>query len=128
MNIEHIALYTADLARAKSFYCKYFGFSAGAHYCNPTRGFQSYFLSAESGARLEIMSRPGLKDRAINNGETTGFSHMAFSLGSETAVNRLFKQLTEAGCKVVSEPRTTGDGYYEACLYDLDGNRIEITI
>lgn len=128
MKIEHIALYTADLERAKSFYCKYFGFSAEAYYSNPKREFGSYFLSAQSGARLEIMTRRGLGATAVNGGENTGLSHIAFSVGSDEDVNHLFKQLVEAGCKVVSEPRTTGDGYYEACLYDPDGNRIEITV
>lgn len=128
MNIEHVALYTADLERAKSFYCKYFSFGAGACYSNPTRGFQSYFLSAASGPRLELMTRPGLSTKAVNDGELAGFSHLAFSLGSKEKVNQLFKELTDAGCEVVSEPRTTGDGYYEACLCDFDGNRIEITV
>jgi lactoylglutathione lyase len=27
----------------------------------------------------------------------------------------------------VSEPRRTGDGYYESCVLDPDGNRLEIT-
>jgi len=27
---------------------------------------------------------------------------------------------------VVGEPRYTGDGYYESCILDPDGNRIEI--
>lgn len=128
MNIEHVALYTADLEQAKVFYCKYFGFTAGDCYTNPKRGFQSYFLSAVSGARLELMTTPGLSARAVNNGELAGFSHIAFSLGSKEKVNQLFKELTDAGCEIVSEPRTTGDGYYEACLYDFDGNRIEITV
>lgn len=128
MKIEHVALYTADLERAKSFYCHYFGLSAGARYGNPKDGFQSYFLCARDGARLEIMTRPGLDATAVNNGEGAGFSHIAFSVGSEEGVDRLTKQLSEAGCKLVSEPRTTGDGYYESCLYDLDGNRIEITV
>jgi lactoylglutathione lyase len=32
-----------------------------------------------------------------------------------------------ANFKVVSEPRTTGDGYYESIVLDPDGNRVEIT-
>jgi len=27
---------------------------------------------------------------------------------------------------VISEPRTTGDGYYESVVLDPDGNRVEI--
>lgn len=27
----------------------------------------------------------------------------------------------------ISGPRTTGDGYYESCILDPEGNQIEIT-
>jgi lactoylglutathione lyase len=29
---------------------------------------------------------------------------------------------------IVSEPQTTGDGYFESCVLDSDGNRVEITV
>ncbi|MDY7028447.1 MAG: glyoxalase/bleomycin resistance/extradiol dioxygenase family protein, partial [Spirochaetota bacterium] len=29
--------------------------------------------------------------------------------------------------RIVSEPRRTGDGYFESCVLDPEGNRIEIT-
>lgn len=128
MKIEHIALYTADLERAKRFYCEYFGFSSGVRYSNSKVGFKSYFLSTGSGSRLELMTRPGLKTAATNDGEGAGLSHVAFSIGSAAGVDCLTRKLVEIGCKIVSGPRTTGDGYYESCLYDLDGNRIEITV
>ena len=32
------------------------------------------------------------------------------------------------GYKVVSGPRTTGDGYYESCIVAVEGNQIEITV
>ena len=31
------------------------------------------------------------------------------------------------GYPVISGPRVTGDGYYESCILDPEGNRIEIT-
>ena len=36
--------------------------------------------------------------------------------------------LENDGIEVISKPRTTGDGYYEACILDPDGNKIEITV
>jgi lactoylglutathione lyase len=32
-----------------------------------------------------------------------------------------------AGVRIVSAPRLTGDGYYEAVISDTEGNLIEIT-
>ena len=29
---------------------------------------------------------------------------------------------------MVDDPRTTGDGYYEAVVADPDGNRVELTL
>ncbi len=35
---------------------------------------------------------------------------------------------TAPGYAVISGPRTTGDGYYESCILDLENNQIEITV
>ena len=32
------------------------------------------------------------------------------------------------GYETISGPRTTGDGYYEACVLGFEDNQIEITI
>lgn len=53
-------------------------------------------------------------------------AHLAFSVGSTTKVDQLTEQLRQAGYRVASEPRTTGDGFYESVILDPDGNRIEI--
>ena len=56
-----------------------------------------------------------------------GIIHIAFSLGSREAVDRLSEQLRKDGFKILDGPRQTGDGYYECAFLDPDGNRIEIT-
>ena len=53
---------------------------------------------------------------------------MALSVGSKALVDELTAKLRQDGYPVVSEPRSTGDGYYESCVLDPDGNRIEITV
>jgi lactoylglutathione lyase len=35
--------------------------------------------------------------------------------------------MRQDGHCIHSDPRTTGDGYYESVVFDPDGNRIEIT-
>lgn len=96
-------------------------------HANNTTGFRSFFLQFEDGARLEIMNKPNMDDgeKAL---ERTGYSHIAFSMGSREAVERLTDRLREDGFQVVSGPRTTGDGYYESCIVGVEENQIEITI
>ena len=59
--------------------------------------------------------------------EFIGFAHLAFSTGSKDQVDRLTERLRQAGYKVIGEPRTTGDGFYESVILDPDNNRIEIS-
>ena len=58
----------------------------------------------------------------------TGYSHIAFSVGSIEKVDELTMKLEEAGYPVDSGPRTTGDGYYESCVVAIEENQIEITV
>ncbi|MBP0959780.1 MAG: VOC family protein [Oscillospiraceae bacterium] len=126
MMIEHIAMYVNDLERTKTFFVKYFGAKSNEGYRNKSTGFRSYFLSFDSGSRLEIMNKPELKDdkKSLTR---TGYSHLAFSLGSKSAVDNLTEKLKSDGYSVISGPRTTGDGYYESCVIDIEGNQIELT-
>ncbi|MBM6687472.1 VOC family protein [Collinsella tanakaei] len=127
MRIEHVALYVNDLDAAKQFFTRYFGARSNELYHNATTGFRSYFLSFDDGARLEIMTRPDMDDLEKPLART-GFVHLAFSVGSPEAVDRLTAQLAANGYRVASGPRTTGDGYYESCIVALEGNQIEITV
>ena len=127
MHIEHIAMYVNDLEKARTFFMRYFGASSNEGYHNPRTDFRSYFLSFDCGARLEIMNKPLMSDteKGLNR---TGYIHIAFSLGSKSAVDELTERLKADGYEVISGPRTTGDGYYESCIVGIEGNQIEITV
>lgn len=127
MRIEHIAMYVNDLEAAKKFFETYFQAESNTGYFNPTTNFKSYFLSFEDGSRLELMNKPDLTDKEKRE-NFTGYIHIAFSVGTKEKVDELTKVLDEDGYKVVSGPRTTGDGYYESCVIGIEGNLIEITI
>ena len=128
MKIEHIALWTDDLEKLKAFYEEYFGGKSGTKYMNPESGFESYFIMFDGGARLELMRQPMVLSHPGENGrQYLGYAHMAFSVGSSEAVDSLTERLYKDGYEVISGPRTTGDGYYESCILDPDGNRVEIT-
>ena len=127
MKIEHVAMYVNNLEAAKDFFVKYLGGRSNDVYHNQRTGFQSYFISFEDGARLEIMNKPEMPDseKDLNR---TGYAHIAFSVGSKEVVDQLTDTLRTAGFKVVSGPRTTGDGYYESCIVAVEDNQIEITV
>ncbi|MCG8529004.1 MAG: VOC family protein [Opitutales bacterium] len=129
MKIDHIAIWCRDLEKLREFYMKYFEATSNEKYTNISKGFSSYFLSFESGARLELMkmdSVPETKDDPIV--QFTGLIHFAMSLGSESQVDALTERLKDDGHQVIDDPRRTGDGYYESVVFDPEGNRIEITV
>lgn len=125
--IEHVALWTHDLERARAFWERYLGARAGERYENPTSGFASYFLTVGDGARLELMQLAAIPPGAAPE-QRTGWAHVAVSLGSEGRVDELTAELARAGHRVLDGPRRTGDGYYESVVLDPDGNRIELTV
>lgn len=127
MKIEHVAMYVKNLDASKDFFVKYFDGRANKLYHNVRTGFQSYFICFDDGARLEIMRHPAMQDmeKPLTR---TGLAHIAFSVGSVERVNELTEQLKADGYSLVSGPRVTGDGYYESCVVDLEGNIVEITV
>ncbi|MBC2175767.1 glyoxalase/bleomycin resistance/extradiol dioxygenase family protein [Listeria booriae] len=125
MKIEHVAIWVADIERAKDFYTRYFEGVANDKYVNEMKGFASYFITYPSGARLEVMTRTDVT--AQKETAMLGWAHIAFSLGSKERVDSLTKELEDAGYTLESGPRTTGDGYYESVILDSEGNQVEIT-
>ena len=116
--VDHVAAWVSDLDRARAFYERWFNARAGSVYSSATRDFQSYFLSLGSGARIELMTAPAEPARS---------AHLAISVGSREAVDRMVEEMSAEGVRIVSGPRVTGDGYYEAVVADSEGNLLEIT-
>lgn len=126
-SINHVAIYVRQLEEMRLFYEQYFQGRAGKLYHNPATGFSSYFMAFDSGARLELMHRKEAQSVALPQ-YPLGLVHLAFSVGSVQAVDNLTERLRRDGHDIVGQPRTTGDGYYESCVRDPEGNIIEITI
>lgn len=127
MKIDHMAMYVTDIEHTKEFFVKFFEAKAGNKYYNQNTGFQSYFLTFEDGARLEIMTKQPLLELS-KDPLRTGYAHLAFSVGNMERVNALTARLQAEGYEVLSGPRTTGDGYFESCIVGIEGNLIEITV
>lgn len=126
MKIEHIAIWVHDLEGMKDFYQTYFNCKSNDKYYNIEKKFESYFLTFESGARLEIMRKDGINK--TNHGNQFGWAHIAISLGSQEKVNQMTNKFKNNGYTLVDGPRVTGDGYYESVIKDPEGNLIELTV
>ena len=128
MKIEHLGLWVQDLELMRSFYLKYFDTSSGEKYVNPKTQFQAYFIYfGESKTRLELMIRPDIMADNNKRGFNMGVAHFAISVGGKDKVNELTERIRKDQFTVFSEPRTTGDGYYEAVVLDPEGNLLEIS-
>lgn len=55
-----------------------------------------------------------------------GLVHFAISTGNREQVIALTNKIKNDGYTILSEPRETGDGYFESCILDPEGNRVEI--
>lgn len=124
MQLNHIAIWTRNLEIMKDFYLHYFDCTVNEKYQNKTTGFTSYFISFKKGGRIELMHRAGIMEKPAN--ETTGYCHIAITVGNKNAVDQLTHQFRSDGYNIAGEPRTTGDGYYESVIVDPEGNRIEL--
>lgn len=130
--LEHVAIWTRNLEEMKDFYCIFFGGTAGEKYESTSdfhQSFESYFLTFGEGSRLELMQMGSIPDGINKDGyESMGLTHVAFALDTREEVENLTLRARHGGYVVVLEPHQTGDGYYEACILDPDGNRVEVTV
>jgi lactoylglutathione lyase len=125
VRIEHVALWTTDLAALAVFWAEHFGGRLSAEYVSHNReGFRSIFVTLPEGARIELMTGPWVGP-AHPHETQDGWAHVAISLGSEAAVDAQATIFARLGL-LESGPRWTGDGYYEAAIRAPGGILVEI--
>lgn len=124
MKLNHLALWTRDLETAADFWRKYFSAEIGDRYDSKNRpGFSSRFVNLPGEViRFEIMEGPWV---TMHPGEACGWAHIAFSVGTSARVDEIAERFRGDGL-LVSAPRMTGDGHYEAVVRSPDGALIEI--
>lgn len=127
IKIDHIAVYVHDLEKAKEFFEKYFHAQSNELYYNPNTGLKTYILSFDGHTRLELMTRPEIKDVGTSVFRN-GYIHLSFNLGSKQNVDDLTQKMQEDGFNILIGPRVTGDGYYESCVEGPEGNLLELTV
>jgi lactoylglutathione lyase len=127
MRIDHIAILCKDLKGMKKFFMDYFDAVPFPEHVSKRTGQTNCFLSfPDGGSRLELMTLPEQSSQE----ESAGYqilAHISVSVGNRQQVDKMTKKLSDNGFRVLSGPRTTGDGYYESCVSVLEGLQIEIT-
>ena len=125
MNIAHVALWTRNLDAQVQFWETVFGGHCNERYLSNNRaGFVSHFMTLNDGPTIELMTVPQLPD-APAYAEFVGWAHIAINVGSKGNVDKMAEQ-AKLNDTLLSPPRMTGDGFYEAVIADPDGNRIEL--
>ncbi len=128
MKMDHVGIWVRDLDHMIKFYLEYFNAIPGEKYHNPVKNFTSCFVEFPSGSRIELMNNPDISDdTGTKDRQRLGYIHIAISVGSEPAVDRLAERLRNDRYPILDGPRRTGDGYYECTFADPEGNRIELT-
>jgi lactoylglutathione lyase len=129
MVIDHVAIWTTQLEKLKDYYAKYFNGRPNKKYLNKDRHFESYFVSFDSGTRLELMQMPGIPQNLNDPAgkQYQGIIHLSFGMDNMDRVDDKFNELTKDGYKILRGPRKTGDGYWEFETLDPDKNRIEVS-
>lgn len=126
MKIEHLAIWVDNIDLLREFYMKYFNCDCGDKYFNSKKNFTSHFLSfKEGGTRIELMHIPEM-ETPQSRGNLKGLAHFAITVGDRDMVNILTETLRNDGYVIASEPRITGDGYYESAILDPEGNIVEL--
>ena len=73
------------------------------------------------------MHKPTVFEALQEKGITNGLAHFAISTGDKNKMMELTETFRNDGYIIQSEPRLTGDGYYESVVLDPENNLIEIT-
>lgn len=129
MTIDHVAIWTTHLEKMKDYYVRYFNGIANKKYSNDEKQYESYFVSFDSGTRIELMQKPGIPENLNDTVEKQylGIIHLAFGVENMSLVNQKLNELLGAGYRILRGPRKTGDGYWEFETLDPDNNRIEVS-
>jgi lactoylglutathione lyase len=127
MMIDHVAIWTTQLERLKDYYIKYFHCCANEKYLNNDKHFESYFVSFDSGARLELMQMPGipenLNDPVVK--QYLGIIHLSFGMESMDLVNDKFIELKKDGFRILRKP-VTGIGNLKRSIRIITGLKYQL--
>jgi len=127
--LDHIAFYTKDVERLTEFYLKYFGGHIMLSSDRPEH--RSRFISyGDNTTSVEIMQVPVMPENpSLPGGEMLGLTHISMAVDTPEQVVSLTERLEKDGYKVIVRPTDYGTkDFFESCILDPDGNRVEIGV
>src|SRR5690606_41503323 len=81
---------SADLCARHSFPTRRSSDLSNAKYVNPSTGLETYFLTFNSGARLELMQRADIPENKNDTiAQYRGIIHLAFAVASPAEVDKI---------------------------------------
>ena len=129
MYFGHVAIYTHNLEAMADWYCKYF--NGRVIYRGEHEGKQrSIYVGYEEHCYMELMDNCTVPHSLYGPGEEReGLTHVAINVDSMATVDRLTAQLEADGYTIIWQPTDYGTNrFYESCVLDPDGNRVEICV
>jgi catechol 2,3-dioxygenase-like lactoylglutathione lyase family enzyme len=116
----HLALKVTDLSRSRAFYEQLFGMQI---VWQPDAG-NIYLSSGSDNLALHQISASELAQYKDQRGQF--MDHLGIIMESPAAVDRVFKQVEEAGYKIVKHPTRHRDDSYSFYVADPDGNTVQV--
>src|SRR6266852_258453 len=114
--LSHVGIYVNDLAKMKDFYTRVLGFVIS----DAAPDGRITFLSRNPSDHHQVVLVRGRQTEA----EIPMVQQVSFNVGTLANVQRVFKKVREAGCKVI-DPRCHGNAW-SVYFGDPEGNRIEM--
>ena len=123
MEIKNVGLFVKDLEAAKKFFEDYFGAQVHAVYNEEEKGFYSYIMKFDQGAKIEIMTKPEIVDneKHVNR---TGYCHICIKVDSKEKLDEVIAKIHADGYEVLYEPATVGGKEIRAVTFE--NNVIEV--
>jgi hypothetical protein len=87
--------------------------------------FESHFITLDDGPTIELMTLPELPDAPLHP-EFIGWAHIAINVGSKAQVTAW--PSGQANGTLLSAPRLTGDGFYEAVIADRTATALSLSV
>lgn len=128
MYFGHVAIYTHNLKAMADWYCKYFD---GKVIYTGSHGDQdSIYVGYDEHCYMELMDKASVPRSLYGPGEEReGLTHVAINVESTQKVRDLTAQLEADGYTIIWQPTDYGGNrFYESCVLDPDGNRVEICV